>query len=167
MTGGGIDGQTQTERDETSQVVVLRQQLSSKDEMIRMLKDSKAQLAGDLASLDRLARQAEHEVTRLRHKLHQQRTKPATGSPSSPFVMNGSLQGADLGESCVSLICIAGLRFLQVCITEAPLTEAPLFHRPLPPNVLLSPCCSLSGVSPSSAIPGTPTESTRDSDEGK
>jgi chromosome segregation ATPase len=69
----GVDSATQTEKNSNSEVEVvnLRDQLAGKTEVIRILKEGKARLAGDLASLERLARQAEHEVTRLRHKLHQ------------------------------------------------------------------------------------------------
>ena len=52
-----VDGGTQTEKDEVSQVAVLRAQLADKDETMRMLKESKKQLAGDLSSLECLARQ--------------------------------------------------------------------------------------------------------------
>lgn len=52
-----VDCGTQTEKDEVSQVAVLRAQLADKDETIRMLKESKKQLAGDLSSLECLARQ--------------------------------------------------------------------------------------------------------------
>ena len=69
----GVDSATQTEKNSSSEVEVvnLRDQLAGKNEVIRILKEGKARLTGDLASLERLARQAEHEVTRLRHKLHQ------------------------------------------------------------------------------------------------
>ena len=52
-----VDCGIQTEKGEVPQVAVLRAQLADKDETIRMLKESKKQLAGDLSSLECLARQ--------------------------------------------------------------------------------------------------------------
>ena len=86
------DSATQTVMDDGSEVANLRDQLAGKDEVIRILKEGKARLAGDLASLERLARQAEHEVTRLRHKLHQSgyAYSPQSATPGTPTSFLGS-----------------------------------------------------------------------------
>ena len=92
----GVDSATQTEKNSSNEVEVevvnLRDQLAGKNEVIRILKEGKARLTGDLASLERLARQAEHEVTRLRHKLHQSgfAYSPQSVTVSTPPTFLGS-----------------------------------------------------------------------------
>jgi len=88
----GADSATQTVMDDGSEVANLRAQLAGSDEVIRILKEGKARLTGDLACLERLARQAEHEVTRLRHKLHQSGyvNSPQSATAGTPTSFLGS-----------------------------------------------------------------------------